>query len=76
MNNKKNPTKDLNQKRGLYFVIGLIFLLVLIYTALECKTPYDNGGYDIDETIENVQQPSDSSVILKTTAINNDTVSD
>lgn len=44
---KKNPQKDLNLKRGLYFVIGLLFLLALIYIALEWKTISDNDGYDL-----------------------------
>ena len=44
---KKNPKKDLNLKRGLYFVIGLLFLLALIYIALEWKTISDNDGYDL-----------------------------
>lgn len=59
MEPKKNPTKDLNNKRGLYFVIGLCLVMLLTYVALEWKT-YDNvHGYDIslnvaDELIEEV----------------------
>lgn len=47
MRPKKNPKKDLNLKRGLYFVIGLLLILVLIYFALEWKTSEDDGGYDL-----------------------------
>lgn len=77
MKPKKNLTKDLNRKRGLYFVIGLVLLLALIYTALEWKTPFDDGGYDMDKSIEDVQKQPDSSVILRTKATKrDDTVSD
>ncbi|MFS4494933.1 hypothetical protein [Maribacter sp. 2308TA10-17] len=44
---KKNPKKDLNLKRGMYFVIGLLLVLLLIYIALEWKSIDNNGGYDI-----------------------------
>ncbi|QLG44469.1 energy transducer TonB [Costertonia aggregata] len=37
---KKNPKNDVNQNKGLYFVIGLVLILTLTYTALEWKT-YD-----------------------------------
>ncbi len=47
MRPKKNPGKDLNSKRVLYFVLGLLIILALIYIALEWKTEDDNGGFDI-----------------------------
>jgi protein TonB len=47
MKPKKHPKKDLNLKRGLYFVIGLLLILLLIYVALEWKTSENNGGYDL-----------------------------
>jgi len=50
---KKNPKKDLNLKRGLYFVIVLLLILALIYIALEWKTFDDNGGYDVGYDILN-----------------------
>jgi len=59
MEPKKNPKKDLNRKSGLYFVIGLMLVMLLAFVALEWKT-YDNGHeYDIsmnvaDELIEDV----------------------
>lgn len=37
---KKNPKKDLNKNRGLYFVAGLALIMSLAYVALEWKT-YD-----------------------------------
>lgn len=43
---KKNPKKDLNKNRGLYFVSGLALIMMLAYAALEWKT-YDNV-YDYD----------------------------
>lgn len=75
MEAKKQPMKYLNGMRGIYFVIVLVVLLVLIYTALEWKTPSDDGGYDIDAPIEDVQKPSDSAIIIRTTTIMGDTVS-
>lgn len=47
MRPKKNPGKDLNSKRLLYFVLGLLIILALIYIALEWKIEDDNGGFDI-----------------------------
>ena len=47
MKPRKNPGKDLNLKRGLYFVIGLLLILLLIYIALEWKSSFDNDGYDL-----------------------------
>lgn len=76
MDSKKNLTKDLNRKRSLYFVLVLVLLLLLIYIALEWKTPFDNGGYDLNDPIEESKHGKDSAVILKTKAIKFDTVSD
>lgn len=76
MKSKKNSTKDLNRKPDLYFIIVLVVLLALLYLALEWRTPFDDGGYDMDEPIEDAQQPADSVVILRTKATNDDTVSD
>lgn len=47
MRPKKNPEKDVNSKRVLYFVLGLLIILALIYIALEWKMEDDNGGFDI-----------------------------
>ena len=41
MKPKKNPTKDLNKNRNLYFLAGLALVMLLAYVALEWKT-YDN----------------------------------
>lgn len=35
---KKNPKKDLNKRSGLYFVFGLLLVLLLAFVALEWKT--------------------------------------
>ena len=50
MKPKKSPDKDLNRKRGFYFVLVLLLLLALLYFALEWKTEDDNGGYDISSS--------------------------
>ena len=38
MKPKKNPQKDLNKKSGMFFVIGLLLVLGMVYTALEWKS--------------------------------------
>jgi protein TonB len=38
MRQKKNPQKDLNKKSGMFFGIGLLLVLALVYTALEWRT--------------------------------------
>jgi len=48
---KKDPKNDLNLKRGLFFVIGLLILLALIHIALEWKTISDNDRYDLGHAI-------------------------
>lgn len=59
MKPKKNPKKDLNKKGSLYFVTGLLLVLLLTFVALEWKT-YDQSTYDLgkinvpDELIEEV----------------------
>ena len=35
---KKNPKKDINNKSGVYFAIGLVAVMLLSYVALEWKT--------------------------------------
>lgn len=44
---KKNPEKDLNLKRGLYFLISLLLVLLIIYIALEWKSDIDTFGFDL-----------------------------
>lgn len=57
MKPKKNPKRDLNKNSGLYFVIGLVVVMVLTYVAFEWKT-YDSPNYftqtmnDLDEPLE------------------------
>ena len=43
---KKNPKKDLNKNRGLYFVSGLALIMLLAYVALEWKTYERDVCYD------------------------------
>jgi len=42
---KKNPTKDLNKRSGLYFVFGLLLVMLLAFVALEWKTYDDTKIY-------------------------------
>ena len=59
MEPKKIPKKDLNKNSGIYFVTGLLFVLLLTFVAMEWKT-YDKSTYDLtemnveDELIEEV----------------------
>lgn len=55
MRPKKNPQKDLNKKSGTFFVIGLLLVLAMVYTALEWKT-FD-PIYNIDVAM-NDEDPS------------------
>jgi protein TonB len=43
---KKNPKKDLNKRSGLYFVFGLLLVLLLAFVALEWKTFENESIYD------------------------------
>lgn len=56
---KKNPKQDLTRNSGIYFLLGLMLVLLLTFIALEWKT-YDKPEYDYlgmnepDEIIEEV----------------------
>lgn len=59
MKPKKNPKKDLNRNSGLYFVTGLLLVLVMAFVALEWRTYDDGHDYDTsfnvqDDLIEDV----------------------
>ena len=41
---KKNPRKDLSKDSGLYFAIGLAFILFISWQAIEWKT-YEKSGH-------------------------------
>jgi len=69
MKQKKNPEKDLGLKRGFYFAIGLLGVLLAVYIALEWKFTEDNDGYDLDPYTEERTIKKDSSVVLETKAI-------
>ena len=47
MQPKKNPKADLSRNSGLYFVIGLAFVLFISWRAIEYKT-YDRSNYDYE----------------------------
>lgn len=65
---KKNPQKDLTRKRGLYFILGLLLVLVLIYITLEWKTEDDNKGYDVGSFPNKELIKKNSTVVLETQA--------
>ncbi|TLP78829.1 energy transducer TonB [Maribacter sp. ACAM166] len=57
MDPKKNPEQDLNKKSSMYFVIGLLLVLAMVFVALEWKTydsfyHYDTSLNQIDESID------------------------
>lgn len=68
MRRKKHFIKDLNQKRGLFFALGLVIILATTYLAFEWKTPEDNDGYQLDSDSNKEILEKDSSVILETKA--------
>lgn len=65
---KKNPHKDLNRKRSLYFIFSLLLILALIYITLEWKTEDDNKGYDVESFPNKELIKKDSTVVLETQA--------
>lgn len=52
MKPKKNPQKDLNRNRPIYFLFGLLFVLMLTLAAFEWKTYDHSYDYDISMNIE------------------------
>ena len=48
METKKNPKISLENKKGLFFQIGLIITLLLIFGAFEWKS-YDKVSYDLGQ---------------------------
>lgn len=70
MKPKKNSDKDLKLKRGLYFVLGLLLILLLIYIVLEWKTTNDTNGYEIG-SLPNKEILKNSSTIVLTTKTSN-----
>ena len=49
---KKNPKADLARNSGLYFVIGLVVVMLLTYIAFEWKTFDDNNNFDYTMNVE------------------------
>ncbi len=52
MEQKKNPQADLNKKRSLFFIAGLLLVLSLVYVALEWKTYDDTSAYDLSMNVQ------------------------
>lgn len=52
MEPKKNPKKDLNRNQGLYFVTGLLLVLLMTFVALEWKSYDYLHDYDVSRNIE------------------------
>lgn len=48
METKKNPEADLENKRGLYFLVGLVLVLAIVLVAFEWKT-YEKGTSSLGE---------------------------
>ena len=63
MRSKKNPQKDLNKKSGTFFVIGLLLVLAMVYTALEWKS------FDPINQIDVALNKVDDSIIEEATII-------
>lgn len=49
---KKNPKADLTRSSGLYFVIGLVLVMILTYIAFEWKTYDDVVDYNYTMNVE------------------------
>ena len=49
---KKNPKADLRKNSGLYFVLGLVVVMALVYVAFEWKTYDKADDYDISMDVE------------------------
>ena len=49
---KKNPKADLRKNSGLYFVLGLAFVMLIVWGAFEWKTYDKSNEYDISLNVE------------------------
>lgn len=49
---KKNPKADLTRNSGLYFVIGLVLVMLLTYIAFEWKTYDEDNNFDYTMNVE------------------------
>ena len=49
---KKNPKADLRKNSGLYFVLGLAFVMLIVWGACEWKTYDKTNEYDISLNVE------------------------
>ncbi|GGW47085.1 energy transducer TonB [Arenibacter certesii] len=63
---KKNPKADLNKKSGLFFVIGLVLVLILVWRALELRSyPKDDLPVQIVTVVDNLEEIVPSTETLK-----------
>ena len=53
---KKNPKKDLNRNRGIYFAMGMFLVLTLTYAALEWKSFYKYDAVADGQTQEELRE--------------------
>lgn len=51
---KKSPKADLNRNSGLYFVLGLVVVMGMVWIALEWKTYDESNDYDISLNVEDM----------------------
>ncbi len=49
---KKSPKADLRKNSSLYFVLGLVVVMALVYVAFEWKTYDEASNYDISMDVE------------------------
>lgn len=49
---KKSPKADLRRNSSLYFVLGLVVVMLLVYVAFEWKTYDEANNYDISMDVE------------------------
>jgi len=52
MQPKKNPKADIGKNSGLYFVMGLLAVLLITYVSFEYKSYADGNEYDISMNID------------------------
>ena len=57
MKPKKNPKVDLNKKSGLFFVIGLVLVLFVVWRALELRTyPKEGAEVEVLSVVDNLDE--------------------
>ena len=56
---KKNPKADLRKNSGLYFVLGLAFVMLIVWGAFEWKTYDKDDSGSIGKTINQQKEEND-----------------